>query len=428
MGTMKPKHLLFFGHSPALHGAEYSLLRLITQLQSSFQVSVCAPSGGAFEQKVRELNLDFYPSFPQYPFSLKHEKRSRLPHFTRQLQREHQRLNETLPPVDLIHSNTFYVWEGAMIAATRGIPHVWNPREIPQTSPTWDCSLGWSHTFELVRDLSDHIVCVSDALRSKLPEHSQNKASTVHNGLDPKTLWNRDDARKWMSDHTNIPADAKVALTIGNFIPEKGHQRLLDIATPLLSQHPQWHLLWVGEHHFCYEGIREQIDALGLQDRIHCPGPVPQMGQKIKLADLYLLPSLTEAFPTVLLEAGLGDVPFICSDCGGSKEIAARGGGHCLEHWDEVREVLEQAFQERWQAPPRDQSAFTMDAMAQGYQNVYMKAIEQGVDAQTQNLRLSAQKRLFDLHHDLQHAARALDKIDRLKALRGLGRFFRWYF
>ena len=38
--------VLLVGHSPELHGAEYSILRLITELKDQVDYTVLAPPGG----------------------------------------------------------------------------------------------------------------------------------------------------------------------------------------------------------------------------------------------------------------------------------------------------------------------------------------------------------------------------------------------
>jgi glycosyltransferase involved in cell wall biosynthesis len=160
---------------------------------------------------------------------------------------------------------------------------------------------------------------------------------------------------------------AKIAVTIGNFIPEKGHLRLLDSLSVYLHQYPEWQCLWIGEHHFTYPDVVKRIQELGLQDRILCPGAVPKAGQNISGADLYLLPSLTEAFPTVLLEARLAGVPFLATDCGGAKEIAEAGGGWCAEYGSHFNEQLQSCFKGQLNAPVCNSSAFTMQSMATSY-------------------------------------------------------------
>jgi glycosyltransferase involved in cell wall biosynthesis len=423
---LKPR-ILFVGHSPELHGAEYSLLRLVKELRPDFQIGILAPAGGPFESAIRELGLSFYSLNPRYPFALLHDKKSALPAFVDQLARETTRLNNSLPKFDLVHSNTMYVWEGAALAAHWGVPHIWNLREVPQASPTWRPALGWTRTFELLGLLSDRIVGVSQALLQALPETLHQQTSVIHNGLDAQALWSREESRHFFSK-LGIPDSAKVALTVGNFIPEKGHLECLDWLAECLVKFPDWHCLWVGELHFSYPAVQQKIQALVLQDRIHCPGAIALMGQKMRGADLLLLPSLTEAFPTVLLEARCAGVPFLASDCGGAREIAAQGGGECWQNHDDAKAKCEQAFRGDWKVPTPNPQAFSMVAMAKAYAKVYRNALTQRPSPSTLSYRQASLAGLLELNADLSHHIYLQNSVDRLKAFRGLGRFFRWWF
>ena len=424
---MSQRRILLVGHSPHLHGAEYSLLRLAKELQNEYELAVLAPAGGAFEEAIRQLNINFFAFSPNYPFGLLHEKKGVLPAFILQFSSEWNRLKYSLPKFDLVHSNTMYVWEGAALAVYWGVPHVWNLREIPQASPTWRPALGWSRTFELLGLLSDQLICVSEALLSALPESLQNKSCVVHNGLDSKNLWSREDSRRWMGS-LGIPENAKVALTIGNFIPEKGHAQLLDICADLLHKYPDWHLLWVGERHFMYSEIQQKIQSLGLETRIHCPGSIAQMGQKMGGADLYILPSLTEAFPTVLLEGRGAGVPFLASDCGGAREIAVHGGGECWHSFSEAKAKCEKAFRGTWAVPPLTANAFSMASMAMGYKNIYDLLLTEPINSDVLKNRQVALNSLLELKIDGEPLQHLLNKVDRLKSIRFFGRFFRRYF
>lgn len=428
---MSQFHILFVGHSPALHGAEYSLWRLIEKLRFKFKCTVLAPAGGPFEEKVKEIGVEFYHFDPKYPFSLKHKNQSVLPEFLCQLKRQHDELCDQLPEFDLVHSNTLYVWEGALLAASRGVPHLWNAREIPESSPTWNCSFGWPTTYDYIDQLSDRVLCVSEALRRVLPADLQEKSTVIHNGLDAKELLSRSDGKTWAQKEFGIPSDHSIAICVGNFIPEKGHERLVELMLPLLQKFSTWHLLLVGEQHFCYPSIRALLDGADpkVSARVHCPGPVAGVGKKISCADLYLCASHTEAFPTVLLEARLSHVPFISTDCGGAREIAQQGGGVCAEDWELFRALVSKVLSgENLDTKAKDSSAFSMEAMADGYEAAYRKCLENDLPKSKISKRQSRRDALFCLAIDLQSDVTLRQKVVSLCALRGVGRFFRWFF
>ncbi len=422
------KHLLFVCHNAQFNGAEYSLFRLLKELHLNWKVSVLAPPGGEFEKRLKELEITFYPFFPEFPFRLKHDERSALSRFIPKLVENTKELILTIPKPDLIHSNTFFVWEGVALAQHFNCPHVWNLREIVSASPAWVTAFGLDYQFDLMNQLSDQFICVSKALHHSLPDQMKSKSLAVHNGIDPKKVLSRGEARTWMEDHFNFDTQTKILLTVGNFIPEKGHRFLIPIAKKLLSKYQKIKFLWVGRHDYHFKTIQEEIKLAGLETSFICPGQIEQFGKYMAGADLYLLASETEAFPTVLLEARAAGVPFIARDCGGAVEIADEGGGLCTalddssSFCDEIIKTIEH--------PSRfsnfNEKAFTMTTMKEGYEQVYLKLIESNPQISKQQEREKILKQVFSLEADLKYSRAIEKKLEKLLTLRGLHRLIKW--
>jgi colanic acid/amylovoran biosynthesis glycosyltransferase len=69
------------------------------------------------------------------------------------------------------------------------------------------------------------------------------------------------------------------------------------------------------------------VADLGLEDHVHLRGNVPsaEVARRLQAADVFLLPSLDEGLPTVLLEAMACGVPVVATDCGGVSEAFTDG-------------------------------------------------------------------------------------------------------
>jgi glycosyltransferase involved in cell wall biosynthesis len=276
-----------------------------------------------------------------------------------------------------------------------------------------------------VDDMSDSIVSVSHAIEKSFPKGMQAKRVVIHNGLDNSTSLPPHESKQWLQSLGCKP-NKKIALTIGNFIPEKGHSELLEIVTPLLKKYRDWQCLWIGEHHFTYPEIKGRISQLGVQDSILCPGAIPRAGNKISGADLYLLPSITEAFPTVLLEARLAGLPFLANNCGGAEEIAAAGGGWCQSMKGAFSDKLDTCFQGDLKAPRLNSTAFSMETMTKGYHNIYQDTLSDSIrNAQRRQLILSS---MLELGKDLSPLVEMEKKLERAMSWRGIGRWFRRFF
>jgi len=74
-----------------------------------------------------------------------------------------------------------------------------------------------------------------------------------------------------------------------------------------------------------YGRTRELVDTLGLADAVRYVGVVDEVAPLLKAADVLLLPSETESFGLVALEAMASGVPVVASDVGGLPEVVEHG-------------------------------------------------------------------------------------------------------
>ena len=109
-----------------------------------------------------------------------------------------------------------------------------------------------------------------------------------------------------------IKADEKVIGHIGRFQTQKNHTFLLDIFAEVLKLDQTYKLVLVGDGILRAE-IDEKIDKLGLQNHVIQVGQISGASKLMSMFDLFLLPSLYEGFPTVLLEAQANGLPCVAS-------------------------------------------------------------------------------------------------------------------
>ena len=109
-----------------------------------------------------------------------------------------------------------------------------------------------------------------------------------------------------------IKSDEKVIGHIGRFQTQKNHTFLLDIFAEVLKLDQTYKLVLVGDGILRAE-IDEKIDKLGLQNHVIQVGQISGASKMMSMFDLFLLPSLYEGFPTVLLEAQANGLPCIAS-------------------------------------------------------------------------------------------------------------------
>ena len=144
----------------------------------------------------------------------------------------------------------------------------------------------------------------------------KSRTCTIHNGIEQPVFMGRTDARQELTTLLDIPPDAYLFGTIAEHHTNKGLDILIEAAFLVDGAH--FILIGDGEERLHLEA---KIRELGLGDRVHLTGFIPDAARLIPAFDTYVLPSRKEGLPYVLLEAGLAGVPVIATAVGGVPEI-----------------------------------------------------------------------------------------------------------
>jgi glycosyltransferase involved in cell wall biosynthesis len=73
------------------------------------------------------------------------------------------------------------------------------------------------------------------------------------------------------------------------------------------------------------EGLRAQLEALGLDDRVRLEGERQDVAQRLADADVFVLSSRSEGLPVSVLEAMAAGLPVVASAVGGVDELVVHG-------------------------------------------------------------------------------------------------------
>lgn len=161
----------------------------------------------------------------------------------------------------------------------------------------------------------DGVHCVSGALQDGLVQAGvkPEKISMLPSGMTVFPDNGRDpgDLRRELG----IPQNAPVMVHAGRLSPEKGQDILLS-ALPQVFSETSSVLLLVGDGPL-RQPLENQARDLGIRSRVIFAGHRDDMGDIYRLADLFVLPSLTEGTPMVLLEAMSFGRPVVATEVGG---------------------------------------------------------------------------------------------------------------
>ena len=100
---------------------------------------------------------------------------------------------------------------------------------------------------------------------------------------------------------------------VANFSAVKNHDFLIDAFAKLIQQSPDYMLLLIGSGELMKE-MRAKVEALGLQENVLFLGKTTDVHRYMQAMDVFVLPSLFEGLPVVLVEAQASGLPCLVSD------------------------------------------------------------------------------------------------------------------
>ena len=185
-------------------------------------------------------------------------------------------------------------------------------------------------TFSRIRPLLqwtlDHaaaVITVSGALRDQAIAlgAAPGNVSVIPNGVNLETF--RPIPPREARSALGLP-DRPTLLFVGNLVPEKGVDRLLEIYRRLAASEPAFdaQLLLVGKGPL-RRPLEERVRSWGLSDRVRFVGEVAHADLRnwYGAADILCVPSRREGWPNVILESIACGTPVVATGVGGIPEI-----------------------------------------------------------------------------------------------------------
>ena len=161
---------------------------------------------------------------------------------------------------------------------------------------------------------ADQVVCVSNGGLEDFREYySYQKQNLI-------TLYNPviDDAYfeklKASVQHRFFNATNKVIMAVGRLTEAKNFGFLIRSFAKLHQQHPETHLIILGEGELRAE-FEALVTSLDLQDVVDLPGFDPNPYAYLKYADLFVLSSNWEGLPGVLIQALASKIKVVSTNC-----------------------------------------------------------------------------------------------------------------
>lgn len=317
-----------------------------------------------------EVNEDEHPLFKQFPHSLT------LSAKMVEVARTHH--------LQILHVHYAIPFAAAAIIAAQVAPEL--GLKVVTTLHGTDITLvGGSPSFKPIVawsiEKSDAVTAVSNFLREETYRKLgvNKEIRTVYNFIDPEAhvtrsprcIPDKDSERQVTVMHiSNFRPVKRVADVVRIFA---GIRKAMDARLVMVGDGPE------------YGPTMEMVESLGLAKWVRFVGVVDEVVSLLPAADLLLLPSETESFGLVALEAMASGVPVVASRVGGLPEVVEHGVTGFLAPVGDVEEmtrcsleILRDCSKGRMfgrQARARAVERFRFDQIVPQYEEVYEKLL-----------------------------------------------------
>ena len=238
------------------------------------------------------------------------------------------------------------------------------------------------HAYRWVNRWVSKIVVVSNSIRDMVIStegEPSAKIEVIYNGVAlPDTL--ADPARFDLKKSLAIKDNELIIMHVASLSPVKGHVFLLEAFKKILKDHKDVKLLLVGED-MLNGSLQSQADQMGIKDNVLFLGERKDVSKLLAIADICVLPSLSEGMSNSILEYMAAAKPVIATDAGGNPELVKDGFNGLLvkkEDAEGLKEALLTLIQDKEKRHVLGQNGYTkvrteltMEAMLKHYEGLY---------------------------------------------------------
>ena len=317
---LKRNNIVYIIDGLGMGGAERLMIPVLKYLdRGMFYPRVCVlqdKDGNPIADELRQLGVqvDFLPVSYLREFSAVPRIRSYL-----------QNVNANLVHTQLEFGNIL----GGIAAKSLGLPCVSTVHTIPSLEKRRKMKLHNMLELFILRVLFDVTIAVSEETRNyyvKFGRLNSTKVKTIYNGIDLSQFIEsqKKEKRGIIRAELQIPSSARLIITVAVLRELKGIQYMLRAFPALLKKHPNTYYLIVGDGMY-RETLVGEVEKLGLQRNVIFVGRRMDIPQLLSASDVFVLPTLTEALPTVLAEAMAAKQPVVACAVGGIPEMITEG-------------------------------------------------------------------------------------------------------
>jgi len=241
---------------------------------------------------------------------------------------------------DIVHSQGVQIGLPSFLAKKIfGIPYVAYCRGS-------DVYLPWKFkktVSRLVLNSADAVIALTDDMKNEVQKNCKKNIIVIPNGISLGKY--KELPKQVIRDKFKIHPDEKIIVFVGSLRPVKGLKYLIEAFKIINKKNPMARLFLVGDgpERHSLEDIAEKD---GLKAKVNFIGQIEndEIPKYMAAADIFVLPSLSEGFPGVVLEAMASGLPIVATKVRGLPEIVKDGENGFLVEPENPGQIAEKAL------------------------------------------------------------------------------------
>jgi len=304
---LRRRRILFVVNGFSIGGGELKLLELVREISKKhaecFQCTVCSVGiDGLLRDQFESLGIRTEVFLKSGPYDV-----SQIFKVARLIREER---------IDIVQTTLFYADViGTYAAVLAGVHCI-----ISWEAVTQPYAIKHLFAYRLASEWFSMSVAVSHAIQNQVMRSRHvpaSKACTIQYGVDTNRFHpgKNEHLRKLLK----IKKNDIVIGTVARLTEQKGHRYLIPAMPKIVKAHPNVHFLFIGDGPLS-EQLSDQAESLGVRKFIHFLGFREDVPLLLRGFDLFVLPSLYEGLPNVVLEAMASGLPVIATSVDGTPE------------------------------------------------------------------------------------------------------------
>lgn len=197
---------------------------------------------------------------------------------------------------------------------------------------------------KLVLGNANAVIALTEDMKGKMERICNRDVCVIPNGIDLEGFQDLP-TKEVARESLGLDNNDRIVLLVANLRPVKGVRYLIEAINIVRSTETKVRLLLMGDGEE-RQNLEAVVKSLNLEDCVSFTGKVPneKVSEYMAASDVFVLPSLSEGFPMVILEAMASGLPIVATKVGGLPEIIEDGENGFLVQPKNPQQIAERVL------------------------------------------------------------------------------------